>query len=557
MHLNQFQKQIVQMLFAMIILVIASLIRIIRPENLYWNIVLFLLVYIIYISMAVVWLLSLHHRIMQKNLRRHLIGTAVLICFWILLRSIRHRLLWDGVVSRYAWYGYYIPMILIPLLSFYAALCMGKREDYNIPARWKLLWIPAVVLILGILTNEFHHLAFRIVAENPEQYSRGVLYLCAAIWIAILESSTIVLLLRKSLILNIGKEKLLPFAVLGLAGFYCLLYAINMKTFGFIEMTAALALFHACIWESCIAIGTVPVNTNYEEFFYHSGLKMQIVDWMGKVCYRSEHQTLDICGYLEDIRQGRVILPDEDTELHSAPVQGGYIVWQEDISQLNELIREKQRTEQVLREQTELMQREYEIESRRMQIQKMNGIYQLVAEETREKCGRILFEVEKLKKINEIEAQRRQLIRIHMEGVYIKRRCNLLMIRESMGRIPVEELHFCFEESLNNLEICGVKASLLMQLKGSLHEKTAVLLYDILEEVMEQILFTASRVYVVLAEDNHRIMKLSIFIYSLGKITDIRMPAVLDQPLQEHRVAYFFKKEEDAEYLFSVRFPGR
>lgn len=81
MHLNQFQKQIVQMLFAMIILVIASLIRIIRPENLYWNIVLFLLVYIIYISMAVVWLLSLHHRIMQKNLRRHLIGTAVLICF--------------------------------------------------------------------------------------------------------------------------------------------------------------------------------------------------------------------------------------------------------------------------------------------------------------------------------------------------------------------------------------------------------------------------------------------------------------------------------------------
>ena len=210
MHLNQFQKQIVQMLFAMIILVIASLIRIIRPENLYWNIVLFLLVYIIYISMAVVWLLSLHHRIMQKNLRRHLIGTAVLICFWILLRSIRHRLLWDGVVSRYAWYGYYIPMILIPLLSFYAALSMGKREDYNIPARWKLLWIPAVVLILGILTNEFHHLAFRIVAENPEQYSRGVLYLCAAIWIAVLESSTIVLLLRKSLILNIGKEKLLP-----------------------------------------------------------------------------------------------------------------------------------------------------------------------------------------------------------------------------------------------------------------------------------------------------------------------------------------------------------
>lgn len=46
MHLNQFQKQIVQMLFAMIILVIASLIRIIRPENLYWNIVLVGLYYI-------------------------------------------------------------------------------------------------------------------------------------------------------------------------------------------------------------------------------------------------------------------------------------------------------------------------------------------------------------------------------------------------------------------------------------------------------------------------------------------------------------------------------
>lgn len=556
MRVGRIQKQIVQMIAALICVIAASIFRAIRTENLYWSVALFLLVYVLYVSLDIIWLQSLHRRIMQKKIRRYLCGTAILICFWLLLRSIRFGLLWDGMIRRYAWYGYYIPMILIPLFGFYTALYMGKREDYDLPIRWKLLWIPAVLLILGILTNEFHQLAFRIYRESPEQYSRGIFYLCAAIWIGVLESSTILILLRKSLILNIGREKIIPFIVLGVSGVYYLLYAINSEIFGFVELTAAFALSHACIWESCIAIGVFPVNTNYESLFQYSRLKMLIIDQKGKIYYHSMHHTLNISDYLEEITQGQMILLDTDTELHSVPIQGGYIVWQEDITEINEIIREKQEMERVLREQTELMQQEYEMDSRRIRIQKMNQIYQLVAEETRGICDKILLEIEELKAGKDNEDQRKQLLRINLEGVYVKRRCNLLMIWESMGQIPVEELHFCFEESLDNLEICEMKASLSMQLQGSLNKETAVLLYDILEQVIEQILFIADRLYVILTEDPHQIIKLSIFIHSYEKIKDVRMSGTLDQLLQKQKVAYFFKKEEKTEYLFSARLPG-
>ncbi len=556
MRVGRIQKQIVQMIAALICVIAASIFRAIRTENLYWSVALFLLVYVLYVSIDIIWLQSLHRRIMQKKIRHYLCGTAILICFWLLLRSIRFGLLWDGMIRRYAWYGYYIPMILIPLFGFYTALYMGKREDYDLPIRWKLLWIPAVLLILGILTNEFHQLAFRIHRESPEQYSRGIFYLCAAIWIGVLESSAILILLKKSLILNIGREKIIPFIVLGVSGVYYLLYAINSEIFGFVELTAAFALSHACIWESCIAIGVFPVNTNYESLFQYSRLKMLIIDQKGKIYYHSMHHTLNISDYLEEITQGQMILLDTDTELHSVPIQGGYIVWQEDITEINEIIREKQEMERVLREQTELMQQEYEMDSRRIRIQKMNQIYQLVAEETRGTCDKILLGIEELKAGKDNEDQRKQLLRINLEGVYVKRRCNLLMIWESMGQIPVEELHFCFEESLDNLEICEMKASLSMQLQGSLNKETAVLLYDILEQVIEQILFIADRLYVILTEDPHQIIKLSIFIHSYEKIKDVRMPGTLDQLLQKQKVAYFFKKEEKTEYLFSARLPG-
>lgn len=139
MRVGRIQKQIVQMIAALICVIAASIFRAIRTENLYWSVALFLLVYVLYVSIDIIWLQSLHRRIMQKKIRHYLCGTAILICFWLLLRSIRFGLLWDGMIRRYAWYGYYIPMILIPLFGFYTALYMGKlHSNWSISGKYEL-----------------------------------------------------------------------------------------------------------------------------------------------------------------------------------------------------------------------------------------------------------------------------------------------------------------------------------------------------------------------------------------------------------------------------------
>lgn len=66
-----------------------------------------------------------------------------------------------NTITRYLWYLYYVPQILAPLFSLYAALQLGRREDDALSLKWHLLFIPAVLLIGGVLINDLHQMAFR------------------------------------------------------------------------------------------------------------------------------------------------------------------------------------------------------------------------------------------------------------------------------------------------------------------------------------------------------------------------------------------------------------
>ena len=51
--------------------------------------------------------------------------------------------------------------ILAPLFSLFAALQLGRREDDALSRKWVLLFVPAALLIGGVLTNDLHQMAFR------------------------------------------------------------------------------------------------------------------------------------------------------------------------------------------------------------------------------------------------------------------------------------------------------------------------------------------------------------------------------------------------------------
>ena len=121
----------------------------------------FLLTNLIYIGLAMGWGFSISRRILHRCDRRWLLLGCAMAVLWLFLRTVKYRFFNDDTVTRYLWYLYYVPQILAPLFSLFAALQLGRRDGDTFSLRWYLLFLPAICLIGGVLTNDLHQMAFR------------------------------------------------------------------------------------------------------------------------------------------------------------------------------------------------------------------------------------------------------------------------------------------------------------------------------------------------------------------------------------------------------------
>lgn len=115
----------------------------------------------IHLGLFAAWGISVRDRIIHPQVRRYLVAIAVLIEFWITVKVIRYSLdncawLWRGL-----WYLYYLPLLFIPLFTLLIAMSLGKPADFRLPRWTALLFLPTAALLLMILSNDLHQLAFR------------------------------------------------------------------------------------------------------------------------------------------------------------------------------------------------------------------------------------------------------------------------------------------------------------------------------------------------------------------------------------------------------------
>ena len=84
-----------------------------------------------------------------------------MMVFWMLVRMCKFEIPYEMPTAlRYAWYLYYIPMLLLPTVSLYLAFYIRQPENYKLPERRCLLFFPALFLIGIVLTNDLHQLIF-------------------------------------------------------------------------------------------------------------------------------------------------------------------------------------------------------------------------------------------------------------------------------------------------------------------------------------------------------------------------------------------------------------
>ena len=146
------------------VVVIAAVIRLVNNQNTSDDVLFTDFIRpVLHIGLITAWGFSLYRRVVQKQARRYLCGIVALMTLWLNFKVLKYYICTDVNAIRYLWYLYYLPLVGIPLYMLFASLFVGKTEDYKLKWQVKLLYIPAVLLFLMIMTFTSSPFLFRNV----------------------------------------------------------------------------------------------------------------------------------------------------------------------------------------------------------------------------------------------------------------------------------------------------------------------------------------------------------------------------------------------------------
>lgn len=432
---------------------------------------------IIFSGLIIGWGVSVAYRIVQKNIRICLVISAALMLLWMALRAIKYNSPADiNTYGRYLWYSYYIAMVFLPLMMFFAMLNIGKPENTN--NRKYLLIIPAAVLVLLVMTNDFHQLAFVFEPDFHnwnKQYSYGPVYYVIVVWIFILVLSSIVLSINRCRISATRKKLWIPIVIILVAIIYTLWNNLNHGYSGLriYNVPEVFCFASIALWESLIQIGLVPSNTGYGDFFNASNLNTLIFDNEGNVKYRSKNAT----NVSKDVvlQNGNSVVIDENIILKKHNIKGGKVVWTEDISAINRINRELSEVKEQISEYNVILKSEAELKKRRAAVTEQNKLYDSITEFIRPQ----LCDLENI--LKNIENNRGD-ISVNYAGacvvnVYIKRISNLLIMAKSRKMLNAFELENSIRELVEYISVYGISCSFFSNVSGEISSEKTIALF--------------------------------------------------------------------------------
>ncbi len=327
-------------IIVVLLIVCAVIFRILGNNGIY-PITLGLLRTFIYIGLYIWWGISVSKRIVQAQVRRNLVAIALLNVFWLVIRSMKYYFVSDPVLSRQLWYWYYFPMLFIPLFSVFVSMSLGKPENYRLPKWTSLLYIPTVLCLILVVTNDFHQLVFAFPAgevwsDKNNDYVFG--YFLIIVWEIICALTSFTIMIIKCRLSQ--RKKYLPLILLCICIVYALIYASGAEWMQIIggDITAVQCLMFTSIFESCIQCGLIQTNTGYEALFEAGTFRAQITDTDYHTKYDSANSPKLSENVMRSAENGAVSI-DKNTVLKSNPIEGGRVLWLEDISDIAALLK--------------------------------------------------------------------------------------------------------------------------------------------------------------------------------------------------------------------------
>lgn len=441
----------------------------------------------LYLLLFSLWGFSIDRRIIQTQALHCLRLTAALMLVWLVLRTLKYEVVTDLTVARYIWYLYYLSLLFIPLLGVYIALSLGKSDEFRLTGRIGALAIIPSTLFLLVITNDLHQWMFAFSSGVPGEpdnssYTHGPVYFCCLGWMVICLFFSLILLLKKSRVPCVKKKKIIPFVIGCATVIYGILYLSGLPAvrWWFGDMNVMFCLLYAAIYESCIRCRMIQSNTGYVELFEATTLAACIADRNGNIVLRSRAADEDmVCP-----QDGLQIIRSNGIRISSAPISGGYAVWQDNVEPLTELRAKLSENKTKIKNNKEKLLEAYLIQKKLNELTEKNRIY----DELETKYGKQIVRIGQLLKQCEgaepVEIQN-LLKRILLLGTYIKRGANLYFLSLEYEFLPQQELRLTVDEAVGAMTVCGTECSVVYHTTKPMLSSEVVRLLDLLKLVAE------------------------------------------------------------------------
>ena len=442
----------------------------------------------IYVFLFSAWSYSLWNRIVQTQVRRYLLAISALMVLWILLRSIKFSIE-NTDAARRLWYFYYFPMLFIPMLSVFVSLSLGKGENFRLPRWTKILYLPTLLLLLLVLTNDLHQQVFSfpsgVLSDQEYRYEGGYFFVMG--WESLCAGFALLSMVKNCRIPRSRRIRWLPLVPLALSLAYAYAYAKEVYWVWVLagDMTVSQCLIFASIFECCIQCGLIQSNLGYDELFEATSLPVQITDHAFHSKYVSVAMQRALPqSELRQMQQDTVHLGD-DTLLKRHKLRRGWVFWKEDISALNQIRKELELTRDELRDTGDVLTAENAQRARWLKLIEENRLYDMMEAQTARQIAMLQELLTELQKTEDSGRARHLLGQVIIIGTYIKRRSNLIFVGEQRGAISVQELLLCLNESSENISVYGTDCKAIVKGEGLLTVEQATQVYDLFEAVVE------------------------------------------------------------------------
>ena len=466
---------------------------------------------LILLSVYLIWLFASRRRFPQKGMQRILTASAALMILWNIMQTVRRDYVPVGsAVGRQIWYCYYFPAVMLPVLLLTATWYIGKTDSSELPGSRLLLFIPTGAVSLLIALNDFHQLAFRFENGVPDArsgYSYGIIYYIAVGIMIACVAGILFRTLRSCSKKQFSRSFLLPASSAALGGLYFILYKnsgeplIFQKMYEFPDFTC---LFFMSFWESLVITHMLPSNADHEEFFKASSINAGLIDNDLNIRLHGDDSRLPTQEQLIAAEENEVI--KDGRLLKVQPVPGGYFYWVEDISELQNLNMRLEETCTYLEEEHAMLDQSAKLEESRRRTAEQNKLYDSISE-------RLSPEFESLSaRLGELpedeEGFRKSMKRAAIDGVFIKRCSNLLLLAGSSETIDSGELGLSIGESLGYLELSDIWGQADIPKGEELPSEAVLFMYELFQAAVTAALGSLNAVMVTLrtaAETEFRI----------------------------------------------------